>query len=113
MCFFFSSRRRHTRCGRDWSSDVCSSDLPLPWERLLWHGRPALLARLTGARAARARYLLTDFRLVSKTAADIDEIALQDIGEVHRRESPIDRWIGASTIEVHARDDRRPPLILH
>src|SRR5215813_2874413 len=22
--FFFSSRRRHTRCGRDWSSDVCS-----------------------------------------------------------------------------------------
>src|SRR3989442_6706584 len=36
--FFFSSRRRHTRCGRDWSSDVCSSDLvslifpiPLPY----------------------------------------------------------------------------------
>src|SRR5579872_7234026 len=27
VCFFFSSRRRHTRCGRDWSSDVCSSDL--------------------------------------------------------------------------------------
>src|SRR5215813_5698809 len=26
-CFFFSSRRRHTSCGRDWSSDVCSSDL--------------------------------------------------------------------------------------
>src|SRR5256884_9642653 len=28
-CFFFSSRRRHTRCSRDWSSDVCSSDLDL------------------------------------------------------------------------------------
>src|SRR2546429_1568418 len=28
--FFFSSRRRHTRCSRDWSSDVCSSDLPPP-----------------------------------------------------------------------------------
>src|SRR2546429_4219915 len=27
--FFFSSRRRHTRCSRDWSSDVCSSDLRL------------------------------------------------------------------------------------
>src|SRR5687768_13874561 len=27
MLFFFSSRRRHTRCSRDWSSDVCSSDL--------------------------------------------------------------------------------------
>src|SRR2546429_659681 len=30
--FFFSSRRRHTRCSRDWSSDVCSSDL-------FYHGR--------------------------------------------------------------------------
>src|SRR5205814_3978615 len=27
FCFFFSSRRRHTRCLSDWSSDVCSSDL--------------------------------------------------------------------------------------
>src|SRR5689334_24463460 len=27
--FFFSSRRRHTRWNCDWSSDVCSSDLPL------------------------------------------------------------------------------------
>src|SRR6266702_2585904 len=30
FCFFFSSRRRHTRWPRDWSSDVCSSDLDLP-----------------------------------------------------------------------------------
>src|SRR2546422_7999070 len=37
MFFFFSSRRRHTRCSRDWSSDVCSSDLDR--ERVLkaWH----------------------------------------------------------------------------
>src|SRR2546429_9781647 len=34
--FFFSSRRRHTRCSRDWSSDVCSSDL---------HERQSLAAR--------------------------------------------------------------------
>src|SRR5207247_4212211 len=27
MLFYFSSRRRHTRSTRDWSSDVCSSDL--------------------------------------------------------------------------------------
>src|SRR2546429_6379464 len=35
MFFFFSSRRRHTRCSRDWSSDVCSSDLVQvePFER--------------------------------------------------------------------------------
>src|SRR5206468_6188393 len=29
--FFFSSRRRHTRSDRDWSSDVCSSDLGVPF----------------------------------------------------------------------------------
>src|SRR5262245_64412382 len=29
VSFFFSSRRRHTRCLSDWSSDVCSSDLEL------------------------------------------------------------------------------------
>src|SRR5207253_8432254 len=42
-CFFFSSRRRHTRWPRDWSSDVCSSDLAhghivgnaAPWIRRL------------------------------------------------------------------------------
>src|SRR5207245_4226935 len=27
LIFFVTSRRRHTRCYRDWSSDVCSSDL--------------------------------------------------------------------------------------
>src|SRR6266513_2765275 len=37
MFFFFSSRRRHTRSKRDWSSDVCSSDLPWGdvWEDFL------------------------------------------------------------------------------
>src|SRR5690606_21274254 len=39
--FFFSSRRRHTRFSRDWSSDVCSSDL---WERAIAHGEQ-LMAR--------------------------------------------------------------------
>src|SRR2546421_7961026 len=39
--FFFSSRRRHTRSDRDWSSDVCSSDL---------EGRAMLYAdRVTGS----------------------------------------------------------------
>src|SRR5256884_5098291 len=38
--FFFSSRRRHTRCSRDWSSDVCSSDLSLrPPERYFHRSR--------------------------------------------------------------------------
>src|SRR6266513_4060236 len=36
--FFFSSRRRHTRSKRDWSSDVCSSDLkPAARAQGLWN----------------------------------------------------------------------------
>src|SRR5258707_11917741 len=43
--FFFSSRRRHTRYWRDWSSDVCSSDLePL---RALWVAQPFVPLFLT------------------------------------------------------------------
>ena len=37
--FFFSSRRRHTRYIGDWSSDVCSSDLPCPSQPLCSHSR--------------------------------------------------------------------------
>src|SRR5215510_12172970 len=39
LFFFFSSRRRHTRWPRDWSSDVCSSDLVRATS--LFRGRPA------------------------------------------------------------------------
>src|SRR5438094_2875749 len=35
LCFFFSSRRRHTRSYGDWSSDVCSSDLVAERDDLL------------------------------------------------------------------------------
>src|SRR5438067_5519825 len=42
--FFFSSRRRHTRSKRDWSSDVCSSDLDQELARTF----PIGLLRLVG-----------------------------------------------------------------
>src|SRR5690606_41396385 len=48
--FFFSSRRRHTRFSRDWSSDVCSSDLD---EALV--GGDLDKRRLRGAFEARRR----------------------------------------------------------
>src|SRR2546429_3068290 len=44
---FFSSRRRHTRCSRDWSSDVCSSDLPYQAQlRILHHFRAIFCCRM-------------------------------------------------------------------
>src|SRR5256885_12888555 len=39
VSFFFSSRRRHTRLQGDWSSDVCSSDLPKTSRQMLWNRR--------------------------------------------------------------------------
>src|SRR2546429_4389815 len=44
--FFFSSRRRHTRCSRDWSSDVCSSDLVEPFG--VWRSTRTTLAGSMG-----------------------------------------------------------------
>src|SRR2546430_9441687 len=41
LFFFFSSRRRHTRFDCDWSSDVCSSDLPTPLIRPVSPRSPA------------------------------------------------------------------------
>src|SRR5947209_8980409 len=47
--FFFSSRRRHTRYWRDWSSDVCSSDLPAitgvppPDLKMVKHAAPSIV----------------------------------------------------------------------
>src|SRR5690606_40062250 len=41
--FFFSSRRRHTRFSRDWSSDVCSSDLLLMSITRGHHGKTVFL----------------------------------------------------------------------
>src|SRR2546422_6609154 len=49
--FFFSSRRRHTRCSRDWSSDVCSSDLLAP---RVWPRRFRLLLHLADVQALAA-----------------------------------------------------------
>src|SRR5690606_39519616 len=51
-CFFFSSRRRHTRFSRDWSSDVCSSDLPL----LVIHGRDDAVVSARNGQAAAAQW---------------------------------------------------------
>src|SRR5699024_11336436 len=58
LFFFFSSRRRHTRSKRDWSSDVCSSDLTgLSWHRCLArHGR--LLHHLRGTGLSRGGQVL-------------------------------------------------------
>src|SRR5438270_3830079 len=60
--FFFSSRRRHTRFDCDWSSDVCSSDLPAGGEDEREAAGHALAGRhvLGGPELALAAHELTD-----------------------------------------------------
>jgi len=79
-------------------------DIVLPWERLLWSGRPAF--RLL----QRERYFLTDFRLVRMAGAQIDELLLRDISEIQQIQS--NGRLGLSTLIVHPRARRRPALVL-
>jgi len=74
----------------------------LPWERLLWSGRGVLTL---------ARYVLTDLRLVRIAGKRSDELIVQEIDEVRRRQSWADRVLGTSTILVE-RGGRRPPFVL-
>src|SRR3989337_2171155 len=88
FCFFFSSRRRHTRCYRDWSSDVCSSDLrrATPRDLLLlqsWQSRQteAMINRparaselgLTGLKIVTAEYNYDGSRLALLFSTESDE----------------------------------------
>src|SRR2546429_1069365 len=56
LFFFFSSRRRHTRCSRDWSSDVCSSDLGVT---IATHVSFGLVAIVIGVAVAKGIVMLT------------------------------------------------------
>ena len=85
-------------------------EVPLPWERLLWSGRPALHPVWAYVRGV--RYFVTDFRLVRVHRGGSDELALHDIGEINRTQSRMDRLAGTSTIEVQPRDRQRPTIVL-
>jgi len=62
-------------------------------ERRLWTGR---------------RYFLTDLRI----AAPPHELALDDVGEVHRTQTALQRLAGVSTIDVRSKDPRRRSVLL-
>src|SRR5690625_7384521 len=97
LVFFFSSRRRHTRWPRDWSSDVCSSDLYRPWRgvdrdtrhqsyppdrlRLVSRAgrghRPALLRLKIGRASCRERVEITEVPVVLENREDGEQIKRQ------------------------------------
>ncbi len=79
-------------------------EVPLSWERELWSCRS-----LT---PPGERYVLTDFRLVSLAGERSAELALQDIGEVERTESRLDRVLGTSCLVVRSRAKNHQPLVI-
>src|SRR3712207_7615507 len=68
--FFFSSRRRHTRYWRDWSSDVCSSDLVVAQPLVFPQGEGgALGSRQREQRAQHLAALLASLDFLTGLAA--------------------------------------------
>src|SRR5438067_13857303 len=106
LCFFFSSRRRHTISKRDWSSDVCSSDLiavhllPLirAWGKpsvVSFHGADVMVDLNKPAYRATTNQMLKAVRLVLVRSESLGR-ALVEIGcppekiRVQRTGMPID-----------------------
>src|SRR5690606_40421510 len=60
LFFFFSSRRRHTRFSRDWSSDVCSSDLLPVLDRLATDSPDSHIGNIHSPDEPKRRILIVD-----------------------------------------------------
>src|SRR5437868_11610151 len=89
--FFFSSRRRHTRSKRDWSSDVCSSDLAQgrPIACMAWSSAPRHLGsrdRYIGwsaeARRQNIRFIAYNTRFLILPWARVPHLASHILGRV-------------------------------
>src|SRR2546422_9594504 len=103
LCFFFSSRRRHTRCSRDWSSDVCSSDLSLPT-----HGDPPG-QKTGGLRISWPASVLTRTTAKEMPAARGTAYASDKFEQVRFRAVPAAR--GGCHLGDRGRRDHPPPPI--
>src|SRR5207253_3599248 len=98
--FFFSSRRRHTRWPRDWSSDVCSSDLV-----------PNNTVHLTGAQASSALKLLEaleDHDDVQNVSAnlDVDPAELEKLSAARSEERRVGKSVGRAGGRTRRKEKR-------
>src|SRR5207249_5246668 len=89
--FFFSSRRRHTRSKRDWSSDVCSSDLADPIIEFV---------------ASPHRLLATEIGLVTNPRKVIVHIATSADGYIARSDGDLE-WLTSRPAPKGRSEERR------
>src|SRR5690606_40062563 len=99
--YFFSSRRRHTRFSRDWSSDVCSSDVVVPRNCIDEDKKLREIdVRIAALTAAQLKKAPSSYPLAQKTE---DERRSEErrVGKVRRW-----RWSGGSKISKEVRPGR-------
>src|SRR2546430_9406314 len=86
--FFFSSRRRHTRFDCDWSSDVCSSDLPYARGTIVGLTRGTRREHLARAALEAIGYQTVDAvrAMEEASGARLDELRADEIGRASCRE---------------------------
>src|SRR5690606_22690064 len=105
--FFFSSRRRHTRFSRDWSSDVCSSDL-LGFLPRISKERERVLSRWKEAEAALVCYeaphrLVPTLESVRKVLGDRRIALAREMTKAH------EEWLRGKVSEILAHLAEHPP----
>src|SRR5207249_9233700 len=98
--FFFSSRRRHTRSKRDWSSDVCSSDLAGSGWRALAEAPCDLLVCAIGVVPNTGFLADSGLRLSKGGAVEVDDAL---------RASAPDVWAAGDCANVTWADGSRRP----
>src|SRR5215510_6958764 len=98
--FFFSSRRRYTRWPRDWSSDVCSSDLALA---VADHGRPLDCEAALAGRFDDRVEVAQGAGEIGTVAILCDALALELPEEILERRGPF----GVAAARRHCRRDQR------
>src|SRR5690606_40181810 len=85
--FFFSSRRRHTRFSRDWSSDVCSSDLRFTADQIMTANPMTIdAAERFGVAEERMREAKVNSLIVVDAGSVVGVLQIYDIDSADRSE---------------------------
>src|SRR6266481_4088798 len=92
-CFFFSSRRRHTRWNCDWSSDVCSSDL-------LWRTPARIRKNRRERRHARGRHAITQGLLAIGHGDSSAARAHAEVARKHAAHDPLALLLHAQSAQL-------------
>src|SRR5258707_12780192 len=111
LLFFFSSRRRHTRYWRDWSSDVCSSDLVIQaWYDALNDAQTAFRLLLTSTSSPDWKRVPLPRESISLASKGKGRSSLPELSDVivHRRSAKSEDTVYRVVLDVPTADETIP-----